>query len=141
MCFFIINPGLLQEAPCIKNPKFVVMWLNPGLSIKKVIDSSGKELDFMQDGFFVKINLDNDYPENSIFNLRIDYTGELYGNSGYIRPEGSYVFSSSIWYPLIVGNSKYKQPGSRGRITIKTTPSNRGIANGKLIYEKMKKTS
>jgi len=141
----IIGNFCISIKSLVENPKFLVMATNNSIRFTKVMDSSGNELDFLQDNSMTKIYLEMDYPVNSTFTLDIDYAGGLFNPSEIfslvnIGHEGSFASFGTFWYPRLIGQPKLDTPGATGTISINAPAGKKGFSNGRLIYEKTDET-
>ncbi|HKT12224.1 MAG TPA: M1 family aminopeptidase [Terriglobia bacterium] len=83
--------------------------LNSALRVQKVVDSTGSDVPFQQDGLTLKITFPSPVTEGQASSLTVSYKGGLGTADGspveglklsYVGPEGSYLLYPSRWFPM-----------------------------------------
>ena len=110
--------------------------LHSNLRVEKVVDSSGKEVSFKQDGQALHLSFLNPLASGNAASVTVTYGGMLSTADGspvegikvaYVGPEGSYLLYPGRWFPV--------SPSSGNRFTatmIITVPSDEVVvASGK----------
>jgi tetratricopeptide (TPR) repeat protein len=110
--------------------------LNSSLRVEKVVDSTGQDVGFKQDGQTLTLSLLNPLPADKLASLTVNYGGTLSSADGspvdglkvaYVGPEGSYLFYVGRWFPV----SAYDVNRFTATMSI-TVPSDEAvIASGK----------
>jgi|YelNatPaOPRAMG01_1025707.scaffolds.fasta_scaffold16262_3 Tfp pilus assembly protein PilF len=84
--------------------------LNSALRVQKVVDASGNDLTFQQDGLILKITLSNPAVQGQASSVTVTYKGSLGTAEGspveglklsYVGPEGSYLLYPGRWFPVV----------------------------------------
>jgi tetratricopeptide (TPR) repeat protein len=84
--------------------------LNSALRVEKVVDASGNDLTFQQDGLSLKITLSNPATQGQASSVTVTYKGSLGTADGspveglklsYVGPEGSYLLYPGRWFPVV----------------------------------------
>jgi aminopeptidase N len=109
--------------------------LNSALKVTKVLDASGKELGFHQDGQTFGTDFPDPLKSGSPSAITVKYSGTLATAEGspvenlklaYVGPEGSYLLYPGRWFP-VVGNGTSRF-AAKMRITV--PPDDIAIASG-----------
>ncbi|MBZ5561464.1 MAG: tetratricopeptide repeat protein [Acidobacteriia bacterium] len=83
--------------------------LNSSLRVEKILDASGQQVSFKQDGQSLSLSLMNPLPEGKTSSLTVNYGGTLSTSEGspvenlklaYVGPEGSYLLYPGHWFPV-----------------------------------------
>ena len=84
--------------------------LNSALRVQKIVDSSGTDVQFQQDGLSLRITLPSPVTEGQASSITISYKGGLGTADGspveglklsYVGPEGSYLLYPGRWFPVV----------------------------------------
>jgi hypothetical protein len=87
--------------------------LNASLRVDKILDASGQQISFRQDGQSLTLSLLNPLPEGKPASLTVSYGGTLASAEGspvedlklaYIGSEGSYLLYAGHWFPVSPNN-------------------------------------
>lgn len=110
--------------------------LNSNLRIQKVLDSSGQDLRFRQDGLAFQVDFLNPVPQGKPSFITVNYSGNLGSADGspveglklaYIAPEGSYLLYPARWFPV----SQYSVNRFAATMQITVPSDETVIASGK----------
>ena len=83
--------------------------LHSNLRVEKVVDTTGQEVSFKQDGQTLNLSLLNPLPAGKPASITVTYGGMLSSADGspvegikvaYIGPEGSYLLYPGRWFPV-----------------------------------------
>ncbi len=83
--------------------------LNGGLRVEKVVDASGEEVRFRQEGLFLQVDFLNPVPAGTASSITVNYSGPLATADhspvenlklAYVGSEGSYLLYSGRWFPV-----------------------------------------
>jgi tetratricopeptide (TPR) repeat protein len=83
--------------------------LNSALRVQKIVDSTGTEVRFQQDGLTLRVTLPSPVTEGQASSLTVSYKGGLGTAEGspveglklsYVGPEGSYLLYPGRWFPV-----------------------------------------
>ncbi len=83
--------------------------LNASLRVEKILDASGQQISFKQDGQSLALSLMNPLPGGKSASLTVNYGGTLSTADGspvenlklaYVGPEGSYLLYPGHWFPV-----------------------------------------
>jgi tetratricopeptide (TPR) repeat protein len=110
--------------------------LHSNLRVEKVVDTTGQDVAFKQDGQTLNLSLINPLPAGKAASLTVTYGGMLNSADGspvedikvaYVGPEGSYLLYPGHWFPVSTNN------GNRFTATMNiTVPSDETvIASGR----------
>ncbi len=84
--------------------------LNSALRVQKIVDSTGKDVPFQQDGLGLQIMLPSPLTEGQASSITVSYKGGLGTAEGspidglklsYVGPEGSYLLYPGRWFPVV----------------------------------------
>lgn len=83
--------------------------LNSALRVQKIVDSTGTDIPFQQEGLSLKITLPSPVTQGQASSLTVSYKGGLGTADGspveglklsYVGPEGSYLLYPGRWFPV-----------------------------------------
>jgi aminopeptidase N len=83
--------------------------LHSGLRVEKILDASGQQVRFRQEGLNLEVDFLNPLPQGKPSSLTVHYGGTLASADGspvenlklaYVGTEGSYLLYSSRWFPV-----------------------------------------
>jgi len=111
--------------------------LHSNLRVEKVVDTTGREVGFKQDGQALNLSVANPMAAGKPASVTVTYGGTLNSADGspvegikvaYVGPEGSYLLYPGHWFPVNIHS------GNRFSATMKiTVPSDEAvIASGKI---------
>ena len=84
--------------------------LNSALRVQKIVDSTGTDVPFQQNGLSLQVNLSSPITEGQASSITISYKGGLGTANGspveglklsYVGPEGSYLLYPGRWFPVV----------------------------------------
>ena len=84
--------------------------LDSALRVQKIVDATGAEVPFQQDGLTLQVNLPSPLTENQASSISVSYKGGLGSADGspieglklsYVGPEGSYLLYPGRWFPVV----------------------------------------
>ena len=84
--------------------------LNSALRVQKIVDSTGKDVPFQQDGLSLLVTLPSPLTEGQASSITVSYKGGLGTAEGspveglklsYVGPEGSYLLYPGRWFPVV----------------------------------------
>lgn len=83
--------------------------LHSGLRVEKVLDATGQDTRFRQEGLILQVDFLNPLPEGKPASIMVHYGGPLASADSspvqhlklaYVAPEGSYLLYASRWFPV-----------------------------------------
>jgi aminopeptidase N len=110
--------------------------LHSSLRVNKVLDVTGQEIAFKQEGLALSVSLVNPLPEGKPTSITVSYGGTLASADGspveslklaYVGPEGSYLLYAGRWFPV----SAYEVNRFAATMTITVPTDETVIASGK----------
>jgi hypothetical protein len=111
--------------------------LHSNLRVEKVVDTTGQEIQFKQEGQALNLSVLNPLPEGKPASITVTYGGMLNTADGspvegikvaYIGPEGSYLLYPGRWFPV----SAYSMNRFSATMNITVPSEETVIASGKL---------
>ena len=87
----------------------LIFELHSALKVRDVVDSTGKSLNFRQDGLNFQVDATSPFPAAKPSRITVDYEGALATTDGspvenlklaYVGPEGSYLLYTGRWFPV-----------------------------------------
>ena len=84
--------------------------LNSALRVQKIVDSTGANVPFQQNGLSLQVNLSSPVTEGQSSSITVSYKGGLGTADGspveglklsYVGPEGSYLLYPGRWFPVV----------------------------------------
>ncbi len=84
--------------------------LNSALRVQKIVDSTGKDVPFQQNGLNLQVTLPSPLTEGQASSITVSYKGGLGTAEGspvdgltlsYVGPQGSYLLYPGRWFPVV----------------------------------------